>query len=55
MNYFTAIAIMMLVVSPVLIPLAITGAHAIGDWRRQPKRSQPVIIPERRAADLAST
>ena len=55
MSYFTPIAIMILVISPVLIPLVITGAHAIGNWRRQPERLRPVINPERRAADLVYT
>ena len=55
MSYFTPIAIMILVVSPVLIPLVITGAHAIGNLRRQPERLRPVINPKRRAADLVYT
>ena len=55
MSYFTPIAIMILVVSPVLIPLVITGAHAIGNWRRQLERLRPVINPKRRAADLVYT
>jgi hypothetical protein len=55
MSYFTPIAIMILVVSPVLIPLVITGVHAISNWRRQPERLRPVINPERRTADLVST
>jgi hypothetical protein len=33
MSYFTPIAIMILVLSPVLVPLVITGAHAIGNLR----------------------
>ena len=36
MSYFTPIAIMILVVSPVLIPLVITGAHAIGNCDGSP-------------------
>jgi hypothetical protein len=31
MTYLTLIALMMLVLSPVLIPLVITGAHTIGN------------------------
>jgi hypothetical protein len=31
MTYFTLVALMMLVLSPVLIPLVITGAHTIGN------------------------
>jgi hypothetical protein len=30
MSYLTFVALMLLVVSPVLIPLLITGVHAIG-------------------------
>jgi hypothetical protein len=30
MSYLTFVALMVLVVSPVLIPLVITGVHAIG-------------------------
>ena len=46
MSYFTPIAIMILVVSPVLIPLVITVAHAIGNWRRQP---EPTSLSDHRA------
>ena len=55
MSYFTPIAIMILVLFPVLVPLVITGAHTIGNWRRRPERLRPVINPERRAADLVYT
>jgi hypothetical protein len=34
MSNVSAFAIFVLVLSPLLIPLTITGAHAIGDWRR---------------------
>ena len=54
MSYFTAIALMILVMSPVLVPLVITGAHAIVNWRRRPEPFRPVINPERRAAALLS-
>jgi hypothetical protein len=37
MSYFTPIAIMILVLSPVLVPLVITGAHAIRNWRLTPE------------------
>ena len=37
-SYLTLIAFMIFVMSPVLVPLVITGAHTIGDWR-QPRRS----------------
>jgi hypothetical protein len=33
MTYFTLVALMMFVLSPVLVPLVITGAHAIGNLR----------------------
>jgi hypothetical protein len=34
MSNVSAFAIFILVLSPLLIPLTITGVHAIGDWRR---------------------
>jgi hypothetical protein len=37
MSYFTPIAIMILVLSPVLVPLVITGVHAIRNWRLTPE------------------
>ena len=48
MTYLTLVAFMMFVMSPVLVPLVITGAHTIGDWR-QPSPFRPVNNPERRA------
>ena len=54
MSYFTPIAIMILGLSPVLVPLVITGAHTIGNWRRRPERLRPAH-PGRRAADLVYT
>jgi hypothetical protein len=33
MTYFTLVALMMLVLSPVLVPLVITGLHTIGNLR----------------------
>ena len=47
MSYFTAIAIMILVLSPVLVPLVITGAHAIGNWRRksEPTSFESAALP----------
>jgi hypothetical protein len=33
MTYLTLVALMMFVLSPVLVPLAITGVHIIGDLR----------------------
>ncbi len=55
MSFFTPIAIMILVLSPVLVPLVITGFHAILNWRQRPERLQPVINPEPRATDLVYT
>ena len=55
MSYFTPIAIMILVLSPVLVPMVITGVHAIANWRGRPKQLRPVINPESRAADLVYT
>jgi hypothetical protein len=48
MTYFTAIALMIFVITPVLVPLVITGAHAIANWRRTPGSLRPVTNPERR-------
>jgi hypothetical protein len=52
MSYLTPIAIMILVLSPALVPLVITGAHTVGTWRRKPEPFRPIIRPERRAADF---
>lgn len=35
MSNFAPFAIMILVLSPVLLPLVITGSHAVGNWRRK--------------------
>jgi hypothetical protein len=50
MTYLTLVALMLLVVSPVLVPLLITGVHAIGNWRRKFTPLGPIINPERRVA-----
>jgi hypothetical protein len=34
MSNVSAFAIFILVLSPLLLPLTITGVHAIADWRR---------------------
>jgi hypothetical protein len=34
MSNVSALAIFILVLSPLLIPLTITGVHAIAEWRR---------------------
>jgi hypothetical protein len=49
MTYFAAIALLIFVVSPVLVPLVITGVHAFLNWRRTSEPFQPVIKPERLA------
>jgi hypothetical protein len=35
MSNVSAVAIFILVLSPLLIPLTITGVHAIAEWRRK--------------------
>jgi hypothetical protein len=50
MTYFPAIALMIFVVSPVLVPLVITGVRAFLNWRPTPEPLRPVIKPERLAA-----
>ena len=51
MSYFIPIAIMILVLSPVLVPLVITGAHAIRNWRLTP---EPTSSRDHRASVPAS-
>jgi hypothetical protein len=51
MSYLTLVALMLLVVSPVLIPLAITGVHAIRSLRE--KRKPFRLRSMRSAARLA--
>ncbi len=42
MDYFTGIAMLILVLSPVLVPLVISGFHAVGAWqRKKPEPSAP--------------
>jgi hypothetical protein len=48
MSYLTLVALMLLVVSPVLIPLAITGVHAIRSLRDKRKPFRPAINAKRR-------
>jgi len=48
MSYATAVAILTLVLSPVLIPLTITCVHAISDWRSARKitgSKSPAVSP----------
>jgi ABC-type transport system involved in cytochrome c biogenesis permease component len=42
MSYLTLVALMLLVVSPVLIPLVITGVHTIDSLRQKQKPSRSV-------------
>ena len=49
MTYMTLAAFMLLCLSPVLLPLVVTVAHAIGNWRPKPRAFGPVITPERDA------
>jgi hypothetical protein len=49
MTYLNAVAMLVLVLSPVLVPLVITGVHAIADWRQKYKRFRANIHPQRRA------
>jgi hypothetical protein len=41
MSYLVFVALMLLVVSPVLIPLVITGVHAIGSLWQKDKSFRP--------------
>jgi hypothetical protein len=54
MSYLTVVALMLLVVSPVLIPLVIIGVHAIGSLWQMYKPFRPVINPERRAVGVSA-
>ena len=46
MDYFISIAILILVLSPMLVPLVITGFHTIADRRR---KTAPTPLSDRRA------
>jgi hypothetical protein len=48
MSYLNVVALMLLVVSPVLIPLVITGVHAIGTISQKYKPFRPVTNSPRR-------
>ena len=48
MTYLTLVALMMFVLSPVLVPLVITGVHTIGTCGRHDP-SRPAINSEHRA------
>jgi hypothetical protein len=50
MSNVGAFATFILVLSPLLIPLTITGLHAIADWRRSLRTALKNTGPKRRAA-----
>ena len=41
MSLFYAVAIIVIVVSPLLVPLTITGVHGLANWRRRYGGSGP--------------
>jgi hypothetical protein len=49
MSNVSAFAIFILVLSPLLIPLTITGVHAMGTWRRNLRTSLKDTGPKSRA------
>jgi hypothetical protein len=49
MDYLYAIALLLLVMSPPLVPLAIAGTHAIANWRRHYEMFRSTIRPQGRA------
>ena len=52
MSNFTALAIFIFVLSPVLIPLTITGVHAIAAWRRNLRSALKDTNPKSRAVAI---
>ena len=42
-SYFTLITMLMLVVSPLLIPAAITVVHALGNWQKHNRFTNQAI------------
>jgi hypothetical protein len=54
MSNVSAVAIFILVLSPVLIPLTITGVHAIATWRRTLRTALTNTGPHLRNADPKS-
>jgi ABC-type transport system involved in cytochrome c biogenesis permease component len=48
MSYLSAIMILTLVVSPVLIPMLISGVHAAAGWRRKYRPRPKSIASEGR-------
>jgi hypothetical protein len=49
MSNVSAVAIFILVLSPLLIPLTITGVHAIAKWRRNLRTALEDTSPKGRA------
>jgi hypothetical protein len=52
MSYVSAFAILVFVLSPLLIPLTITGVHAIAKWRRNLRTARKVTAAQSRAVKL---
>jgi hypothetical protein len=52
MSNVSAVAVFVLVLSPLLIPLTITGVHAIAKWRRNFRTVRKVTAPQSRAVKL---
>jgi hypothetical protein len=50
MSYFSALAIFIFVLSPLLIPLTISGVHAIAKLRRNSRSALENTGPKSRAA-----
>jgi hypothetical protein len=36
MSYLPGVSVLLIVIAPVLVPLFITGAHTVANWRRRP-------------------
>jgi hypothetical protein len=49
MSNVSAVAIFILVLSPLLLPLTITGVHAIAEWRRNFRSALKNTGPQSRA------
>ena len=53
MSLFYAVAIIVIVVSPLLVPLTITGVHGLANWRRRYAPRRTSIVLRRRAVTAA--
>ncbi|MDT5092400.1 MAG: hypothetical protein QOH60_1763 [Mycobacterium sp.] len=49
MSIISAFAILLFVLSPVLIPLTVSGVHAIAKWRRNSRTARKTSGPPSRA------